>query len=142
ALLANVVKPPVIVAEIIVWGSFLAGIALVVWWYIGWIKHKRGVAAEVVRDGVVLEARVVKNLGDKLAIAAARVAMAAGGARLSTSWERVEFAHEGVGYTGVAPFDEAPVEGAAARVLFSPKGRYALAFSPVGRAFVMKWHRR
>ncbi len=109
--------------------------------YVRWARRRRRAARTIVRDGVLCDAIVATSPTDQLAQLAVRVAInAAGSAGVAQTWDRVVFAHAGQTYAAVAPFDRAPEQGAITTVLFAPAAPYALAFSPSGRAFVVKPH--
>jgi hypothetical protein len=111
----------------------LVGLALAWWPFARWARRKRERARRVVRDGVLCEARVATGTADALASFAVRAAVG-GGVR----WERVDFDHAGVAYTGVAPFTTSAPPGTVAHVLFAPAATYAIAFSPTGHAYPMR----
>lgn len=109
--------------------------------YVRWARRRRAAARTIVRTGALCDAIVATSTTDRIAQLAVRVAInAAGSAGLTQTWERVVFAHAGLEYAGVAPFDKQPEAGTQTSVLFSPTARYALAFAPSGKAFVIKVH--
>jgi hypothetical protein len=115
-------------------------------WIAGWIpfarwaRRKRDNARSLVREGVVCDAIVRTSKTDRAAQLALKLAMGLAGSAPNVTWERVVFEHGGKHYAGVAPFDSRPQQGAACHVLFHPLAKFALAFSPSGRAFVTKAH--
>ena len=111
--------------------------------YVRWARRKRAAARSIIRTGVLCEATVETSTSDRLAPLAVRAAInAAGSAGLAQRWDRVVFEHAGVAYAGVAPFDHEPEQGTQTPVLFAPEAPAALAFSPIGKAFVVNVHRR
>lgn len=110
--------------------------------YVRWARRKRDAARTIVRDGLLCDAIVATSTTDQIAQLAVRAAINhAGSAALAQKWQRVVFAHSGLEYVGVAPFDTQPEPGTPTNVLFSPTAPYALAFAPSGKAFVIKVHR-
>jgi hypothetical protein len=111
----------------------LAGLVLAWWPFARWARRKRERARRVVRDGVLCEARVATGTADELASLAVQTAVGGG-----VHWERVDFDHAGIAYTGVAPFATSAPPGTVAHVLFAPAATYAIAFSPTGHAYPMR----
>jgi hypothetical protein len=122
-----------------VFGTVTAGIS--VWFFVRWVRRKRGSAKALIRDGVIVEGKVAAKATDELAQAAARVAFVATGQRLAASWYRVTFV-QGIGsYHVLCPLPSPPKDGAKVPVLFLPDHKYALGFAPDGRAIPVRLHR-
>lgn len=124
-----------------VWLGFAVGGALAWWPFAIWVRRKRGRAATLARDGVLVEGRVATRMGDRAIELAARLAIRAAGGGLVTHWDRVEFEHGGKSYAVVCPFVTAPAQGAVATVLFHPDARYALGFGADGHGYPSRIHR-
>jgi hypothetical protein len=121
-------------------GLGLVLFVLVVVSFAKWASRKRRRARVLIEHGVLTEGPVVDRASDKAAQLAARLAFAATGQRLATSWYRVELARDGHGYHVLAPFMLRPEPGATRRVLFHPDARYAFAFDASGRAIPCRLH--
>lgn len=137
-LLADQLHPSVAVAQGFAWVGLIGGFGSIVWLMLRWAAAKRARARAVIRDGVMCDAHVTSAA---LTNAVVKVALVAGGGGGGVHWEGVRFEHAGVAYAGIAPFHDRPAPGTRTQVLFNPEQKYALAFSPTGRAFVMKWKR-
>lgn len=126
-------------------GVIVFALAIVAWaaaWipFVRWARRKRSNARSLVREGVLCDAKVATSTTDRAAQIAVRLAMAAAGSAPGVTWERVVFDYKGKPHAAVAPFNSRPAQGAPCHVLFHPLAKYALAFSPEGRAFATKAH--